>query len=208
LSTKWKDVLFSEGSLLDMEDPWTKKKELKLEGLEKEVVVAGSAGVQDDGFDALWGAKTQAKLAFTCKHTFERWDFNKDGVLDVDEFNACMVELCLRLGMPKPSWGETQAMFEMLDLDHSGSVSYEEFHQWWTNMFVVDRWDSAKAKDVSGVAERVEIDWRWRGDFATLDVLPDLPAHEPDPRTHPEDYKNWMKLKFEYQKRIAEVRFR
>lgn len=61
-------------------------------------------------------------------------------------------------------------------------------------------------KDASGILERVEIDWRWRGDFTTLEVLPDLPSYEPDPRTQPEDYKNWMKLKFEYQRRLAEER--
>jgi hypothetical protein len=37
-------------------------------------------------------------------------------------------------------------MFELLDLDQSGSVSFEEFHHWWTNMFVVSRWDTVSNK--------------------------------------------------------------
>ena len=94
-----------------MEDPWAKKKQLKLEGLESNTGSVDSPGAQsgdppagsqeNDGFDAVWSAKTQSKLAFACKHVFERWDMNRDGTLDVDEFNACMSELCLRLGMPK-----------------------------------------------------------------------------------------------------------
>lgn len=56
------------------------------------------------------------------------------------------------------------------------------------------------------VAERVDVDWRWRGNFEELEVLPALPSYEPDPRAHPEDYKNWKKLKFEYQRRLAQER--
>ena len=84
---------------------------------------------------------------------------------------------------------ETQAMFELLDIDRTGNVSFEEFHQWWTNMYIVDRWETATSKDVSGVRQRVDVDWRWRGDFSKLEVLPDLPTYEPDPRTQPEEYK-------------------
>lgn len=121
LSSKWKAVLFSEGSLFDMQDPWAEKKELKLEGLspaspgKNGETASGAAGDVDSvrvktmedesGFEAVWSAKTQAKLAVACKHTFERWDLNKDGTLDMDEFNLCMTELCLRLTMPKVcSW--------------------------------------------------------------------------------------------------------
>jgi hypothetical protein len=120
ISSKWKEVLFAEGlscficfvlfdvililgSLLDMDDPWAKKKEVKLEGLDKPVEATGAAQ-EEDGFDAVWNAKTQSKLAFACKHVFDRWDLNRDGTLDMDEFNACMSELCMRLGMPKVSF--------------------------------------------------------------------------------------------------------
>ncbi len=66
-------------------------------------------------------------------------------------------------------------------------------------MYVAARWDEVSVKDASGVVEKVEMDWRWRGNFEEVEVLPPLPPHQPDPRASPDDYKNWMKLKFEYQ---------
>lgn len=154
--------MFAPSSLLEMDDPWVKKKELVLEGLNdgpSSSSTSNANGSDDesekdpilDDFAALWTAKTQAKLAFACKRTFERWDMDRNGFLEPDEFMACMRELCTALGMAQPSAAECLAMFTMLDLDKSGTVSFEEFHQWWTNMYVANRWDDASVKDASGV---------------------------------------------------------
>jgi len=61
------------------------------------------------------------------RQTFNRYDKDNNGTLSIPELAACAKELGTEFTPP-----ELVAIFEYLDQDFSGSISYDEFERWWT----------------------------------------------------------------------------
>ncbi|GBG26849.1 Calmodulin [Hondaea fermentalgiana] len=61
------------------------------------------------------------------RQVFNRYDKDNNGSLSVPELAAC----CKELGTDFAA-NELVAIFEYLDKDFSGKLSYEEFERWWT----------------------------------------------------------------------------
>ena len=64
------------------------------------------------------------------KRLFEKYDFNKNGVIDPDEFMSVMVDILTQLGEDLPQKKHREVAEEGLqrfDLDNNGTIDYNEF---------------------------------------------------------------------------------
>ena len=64
------------------------------------------------------------------KKLFEKYDFNKNGVIDPDEFMAVMIDILKQLGEDLPEKKHREVAEEGLqrfDLDKNGKIDYNEF---------------------------------------------------------------------------------
>ena len=64
------------------------------------------------------------------KKLFEKYDFNKNGVIDPDEFMAIMMDILNQLGEELPEKKHREVAEEGLqrfDLDNNGKIEYNEF---------------------------------------------------------------------------------
>jgi len=118
------------------------------------------------------GKEEQTKLIFTAKEAFHKYDHDGNGSLDSQEFAVLMNELCKTLQLPHPTDEELRLAMKQLDVDGNESISFEEFSQWWTDMYatIKEQWSpmteaiSEEAKqmfkhydgDSSGYLERNE----------------------------------------------------
>ena len=65
------------------------------------------------------------------KKLFEKYDFNKNGVLDPDEFVTIMVDILKSLGEDLPEKKHVEIAEEGLtcfDLNQNGTIEYNEFY--------------------------------------------------------------------------------
>ena len=65
------------------------------------------------------------------KKLFEKYDFNKNGVLDPDEFVTIMVDILKSLGEDLPEKKHVEVEEEGLtcfDLNQNGTIEYNEFY--------------------------------------------------------------------------------
>ena len=65
------------------------------------------------------------------KKLFEKYDFNKNGVLDPDEFVTIMVDILKSLGEDLPEKKHVEVAEEGLarfDLNQNGTIEYNEFY--------------------------------------------------------------------------------
>ena len=63
---------------------------------------------------------------------FEKYDFNKNGVLDHDEFISIMVDILKQLGEDLPEKKHREVAEEGLsnfDLNSNGTIEYNEFYE-------------------------------------------------------------------------------
>ena len=61
---------------------------------------------------------------------FEKYDFNKNGVIDPDEFMTIMMDILKQLGEDLPEKKHREVAEEGLqrfDLDNNGTIDYNEF---------------------------------------------------------------------------------
>ena len=66
------------------------------------------------------------------KELFEKYDFNKNGVLDPDEFVKIMVDILKSLGEDLPEKKHIEVAEEGLnrfDLNQNGTIEYNEFYE-------------------------------------------------------------------------------
>ena len=64
------------------------------------------------------------------KKLFEKYDLNKNGVIDPDEFMAIMMDILKQLGEELPEKKHREVAEEGLarfDLDNNGKIDYNEF---------------------------------------------------------------------------------
>ena len=64
------------------------------------------------------------------KELFEKYDFNKNGVLDKDEFVKIMVDVLRELGEDLPEKKHIEVAeegFEKFDLNKNGKIEFNEF---------------------------------------------------------------------------------
>ena len=64
------------------------------------------------------------------KKLFEKYDFNKNGVIDPDEFMSIMIDILKQLGEDLPEKKHREVAEEGLmrfDLDNNGKIEYNEF---------------------------------------------------------------------------------
>merc|ERR1711998_248751 len=61
-----------------------------------------------------------------CRRTFDRFDANKSGEIDIRELQ----QLTRSLGLSMDRESINNAMFE-LDQNRNGSISFDEFWSWW-----------------------------------------------------------------------------
>ena len=66
------------------------------------------------------------------KELFEKYDFNKNGVLDPEEFVKIMVDILKSLGEDLPEKKHIEVAEEGLnrfDLNQNGTIEYNEFYE-------------------------------------------------------------------------------
>ncbi len=66
------------------------------------------------------------------KKLFEKYDFNKNGVLDPDEFVSIMVDILKSLGEDLPEKKHVEVAEEGLaqfDLNQNGTIEFNEFYE-------------------------------------------------------------------------------
>ena len=66
------------------------------------------------------------------KKLFEKYDFNKNGVIDPDEFMAVMMDILKQLGEDLPEKKHREVAEEGLsnfDLNNNGTIEYNEFYE-------------------------------------------------------------------------------
>ena len=64
------------------------------------------------------------------KKLFEKYDFNKNGVIDPDEFMSIMIDILKQLGedlTEKKHREVAEEGFMRFDLDNNGKIEYNEF---------------------------------------------------------------------------------
>ncbi len=59
---------------------------------------------------------------------FDRYDKNGNGSIDWDEFCLLLDELVGDMALDEKSLA-----FHLVDTDHTGYISFEEFVEWWDN---------------------------------------------------------------------------
>lgn len=60
--------------------------------------------------------------------TFDRYDKNGNGSIDWDEFCLLLDELVGDMALDEKSLA-----FHLVDTNHTGYISFEEFVEWWDN---------------------------------------------------------------------------
>ena len=66
------------------------------------------------------------------KKLFEKYDFNKNGVIDPDEFMTVMIDILKELGEDLPEKKHREVAeegLERFDLDNNGKIDYNEFFE-------------------------------------------------------------------------------
>ena len=66
------------------------------------------------------------------KELFEKYDFNKNGVIDPDEFLSIMVDILRSLGEELPEKKHVEVAEEGLnrfDLNQNGTIEFNEFYE-------------------------------------------------------------------------------
>ena len=62
------------------------------------------------------------------RELFKKYDKNGNGNIDWDEFCVLMDELRSDMSIEEKSLA-----FHLVDTNHSGMISFEEFIEWWSN---------------------------------------------------------------------------
>jgi len=83
----------------------------------------------------------------SCKSVFDRYDVNKSGEIDLRELQ----QLVRSLGLSMDREAINNAMFD-LDLNRNGTISFEEFWQWWKH--ASDRTKNAQSGSPSRAPSR------------------------------------------------------
>ncbi len=60
------------------------------------------------------------------RECFDRWDKDANGTIDWDEFCQMLDELSVGISLE-----EKTLAFHLVDLNHTGLISCEEFSAWW-----------------------------------------------------------------------------
>jgi Ca2+-binding EF-hand superfamily protein len=69
---------------------------------------------------------SRIQTVYEIQETYQRFDADCNGQIDLGEFRALLQELGAGL---EPS--KVEAVFDAIDMDENGLIDYGEFSQWW-----------------------------------------------------------------------------
>ena len=83
----------------------------------------------------------EEKFEGFAKLFFKDADINKNHVIDPNEFRQMIFALCDELGLPMPNDEEIKQLRDKVDLNHNGTIDYNEFKIFLKNLFkeIVDK---------------------------------------------------------------------
>ena len=70
----------------------------------------------------------EAQLSVVAHIAFQDADIDKDGFVDVYELEKLMIQIAIDCGVDCPTKEDVQIVFEKLDTDKDGKLSYDEYY--------------------------------------------------------------------------------
>lgn len=71
------------------------------------------------------------------KQTFEAVDFDGSGQISEDELYTILCSICADVGFEKPTEQETKQILNHIDVDNSGSISFNEFKKLFKKLLTI-----------------------------------------------------------------------